>query len=185
MVSIGIMIELEKYKSNYKHSNIIIRLSWIILSVIFFENKLPIPSKIKVIILNLFGASISDGVVIKPNVKIKYPWNLTVGNYSWIGEYVWIDNLAKVDIGSNCCISQGAYLLTGNHDYKKRTFDLIISEINIKKGAWVCAKSVVCPGVTMEEQSILSVGSIANKNLLANGIYQGNPAILKKERVIK
>ncbi|WP_279143957.1 WcaF family extracellular polysaccharide biosynthesis acetyltransferase [Photobacterium phosphoreum] len=178
------MIKLEKYQSNYKHGNIIKRLLWMIVSVIFFENKLPIPSKIKSIILNLFGASISKSVVIKPNVKIKYPWNLIVGDYSWIGEYVWIDNLAKVEIGSNCCISQGAYLLTGNHNYKKITFDLIISDIEIKDDVWIGAQSIVCPGVIVNKLAILSVGSVANKDLLENGIYQGNPAVLKKERVI-
>ncbi|HIF9217878.1 TPA: WcaF family extracellular polysaccharide biosynthesis acetyltransferase [Photobacterium damselae] len=178
------MIELDKYHSNYKNVNLIIRLLWVVLSIVFFENKLPIPIKIKIIILNLFGAKVSKSVVIKPNVKIKYPWNLTIGNYSWIGEYVWIDNLAKVDIGSNCCVSQGAYLLTGNHNYKKTTFDLIISDIEIKEGAWIGAQSIVCPGVTVNKLAVLSVGSVANKNLLANGIYQGNPAILKKERVI-
>jgi acetyltransferase-like isoleucine patch superfamily enzyme len=61
-------------------------------------------------------------VNIKPSVNIKYPWLLEVGDHVWIGEEVWIDNLAKVRIGSNVCISQGAMLLTGNHDFTKSTF---------------------------------------------------------------
>jgi putative colanic acid biosynthesis acetyltransferase WcaF len=116
-------------------------------------------------------------------VNIKYPWHLSVGDYSWIGEDVWIDNLAYVTIGANCCISQGALLLCGNHNYKSSAFDLIVKPIKIYDGAWVCAKSVVCPGVNVGENAVLTVGSIAISSLESNGVYQGNPAILKRSRV--
>ena len=49
-----------------------------------FKTMLPIPSSIKAKILRLFGAKIGVGVVIKPNVSIKYPWFLEIGDYSWI-----------------------------------------------------------------------------------------------------
>jgi len=138
----------------------------------------------KILLLKLFGASVGNGVVIKPNVNIKYPWFLRIGDYSWIGEDVWIDNLAKVEIGSHVCISQGAFLLCGNHDYTKPSFDLMVKPIIIEDGVWVGAKSVVCPGVTCFSHAILSVGSIATKNLEAYSIYQGNPAQKIKERRI-
>ncbi|KPZ72991.1 Maltose O-acetyltransferase [Shewanella sp. P1-14-1] len=157
---------------------------WTLTSALFFRTSLPVPSAIKVFILKLFGAQIGDGVVIKPSVTIKHPWKLNVGNDTWIGENVWIDNLDVINIGDNCCLSQGCYLLTGNHDFTSTTFDLMVSEINIANEAWVGAKSVVCPGVTLQRASILTVGSIATKNLEELGIYQGNPAIKIKERVI-
>lgn len=157
---------------------------WTLISVLFFRTSLPVPSAIKVAILKIFGAQIGSGVVIKPNVNIKYPWKLNVGEYTWIGEDVWIDNLETVNIGENCCLSQGCYLLTGNHNFTSTTFDLIVAEINIKNEAWVGAKSIVCPGVTLQRASILTVGSIATKNLDELGIYQGNPAIKIKKRVI-
>ena len=62
------------------------------------------------------------------------------------------------------------------HNYKKETFDLIIGEIILDDGCWVGAKSVVCPGVTLAVNSVLSVCSVAQRNLEANRIYQGNPA---------
>ena len=73
-------------------------------------------SGLKVFLLQLFGAKVGKGVVIKPNVNIKYPWLLEIGDYTWIGERAWIDNLAQVKIGKNCCISQGAMLLCGNNN---------------------------------------------------------------------
>ena len=120
---------------------------------------------------------IGKGVVIKPSVNIKYPWKLIVGDHVWIGENVWIDNLAEVFISDNVCISQGAMLLTGNHNYKLSTFDLIIGTITLEDGVWIGAKSVVCPGVKCASHSVLTVGSIATKNLEPYIIYQGNPAI--------
>jgi len=139
---------------------------------------------LKVALLRSFGARIGKGVIIKPHVRIKYPWKLSVGDYSWIGEEAWIDNLAEVTIGSHCCISQGAMLLCGNHDYTSPRFDLITREIKLESGAWVGAKSVVCPGVTMQSHSVLSVGSILTSDSDAFGIYRGNPASLVRTRSI-
>ncbi len=85
-------------------------------------------------------------------------------------------------IGANVCISQGAMLLCGNHNYKKSSFNLIVKQIHLKEGAWVGAKATVCPGVTLNSHAILSVGSVANKDLDSYSIYQGNPAIKIGER---
>ena len=102
----------------------------------------------------------------------------------WIGEKVWIDNLAQVDIHSNVCISQGAMLLTGNHNYKSVSFDLVIGSITLEEGVWIGAQAVICPGVSCGSHSILTVGSVASKNLEPYSIYQGNPAIKIRNRII-
>lgn len=140
---------------------------------------------IKIALLRAFGAKIGKGVIIKNEVRIKSPWFLTIGNNCWLGEQCWIDNLDRVIIGSNACISQGAMLLTGNHDYEVSTMPYRNAPIVIKDGAWIGAQAIVCPGVTVYENAILTVGSVATRNLEANGIYQGNPAVKKKERKIK
>ena len=108
---------------------------WYMTNALFLINPLNPFSSLKVFLLRLFGARIGKGVVIKQSVNIKYPWKLSVGDYTWIGERVWIDNLANVSIGKNCCLSQGAMLLCGNHNYKKETFDLIIGDIVLEDGA--------------------------------------------------
>lgn len=132
--------------------------------------------KIKILLLKSFGAKIGKGLVIKNNVNIKFPWKLTLGNNVWLGENTWIDNLDEVKIGNNVCISQGALLLTGNHDYTLSTFDYRNAPITIEDGAWIGAKTVVCPGVKVKSHAILTVGSIATKEMEAYSIYQGNPA---------
>lgn len=152
--------------------------------MLFFKTLLPYPSSFKSRLLRLFGAKVGNGVVIKPDVNIKYPWFLEIGDDCWIGEGVWIDNLAEVSIGFNVVLSQGAYLLTGSHDYKKETFDLILGEIILEDGVWIGAKATVCPGVVCRSHSVLAVGSVTTKDMDAYSIYQGNPAEKKRERVI-
>jgi len=142
-------------------------------------------SSLKVWTLRLFGSEIGKGVVIKPGVNIKYPWLLKIGDHSWIGEKAWIDNLALTTIGSNVCISQGAMLICGNHDYNSSTFDLIVGEITLEDGAWVGAGSIVGPGVTVGSHAILALGSVAAKDLKEWTIYGGNPAEPVRDRVIK
>ena len=151
-------------------------LLWYFVNALFIRNPYLPFSGLKVFFLRQFGAKIGRGVVIKPGVSIKYPWKLTIGDHCWIGENVWIDNLAEVKIGSQVCLSQASMLLTGNHNYKKTTFDLIVSPITLEDGVWIGAKAMVCPGVYCNSHSILSVQSVANKDLEAYTIYQGNPA---------
>lgn len=160
------------------------RTLWYFTNVLFFRNTLNPLSSLKVSLLRLFGAKVGTGVVIKPGVNIKYPWFLTIGNNVWIGENVWIDNLAQITIGHNVSISQGAMLLTGSHNYKLVGFDLITGPINLEEGCWIGAQSVVCPGVTCKSHSILTVASVATQDLEAYGIYQGNPAVYKRQRRI-
>lgn len=179
-------INLSTYNNDwYSSGSTLKKLLWYFTNIIFFKTLFPFPSGIKAKLLRLFGAQIGTGVVIKPDINIKYPWFLTIGDHCWIGEDVWIDNLAPISIGSNVCISQGAYLLTGSHDYKKSTFDLIIKPITLHDGVWIGAQSTVCPGVTCHSHSVLAVGSIATSDMEAYGIYQGNPAILKRQRELK
>lgn len=140
---------------------------------------------IKIVLLKMFGAKIGKGLVIKNNVCIKFPWKLTLGDNVWLGEGCWIDNLDKVTIGNNVCISQGALLLTGNHDYTSKSFDYRNAPIIVEDGAWIGAKAVVCPGVTVRSHAVLTVASIVTKEMEAYGIYQGNPAKIIRKRIIK
>jgi putative colanic acid biosynthesis acetyltransferase WcaF len=178
-------VNFSLYKKNKNVSNFNARyILWLIVNILFFKTSVYISSKAKVYILKKFGASIGKRVVIKNSVNIKQPWLLKIGDNCWIGENVWIDNIAWVVIGKNVCLSQGAYLFTGNHDYKKQSFDLITGKISIEDGVWIGAHAIVCPSVTCRTHSILAVASVATHNLDEYGIYQGNPAIKKRRRII-
>jgi putative colanic acid biosynthesis acetyltransferase WcaF len=179
-------VDLSKYDNSwYDPGGRWKRILWYLCSWLFIKTAVPYPSSLKRRMLILFGARVGAGLVIKPNVNIKYPWFLEIGDNVWIGEYAWIDNLCEVKIGSNVCISQGAYILTGNHDYRKPEFDLIIRPVRIASGVWIGAKSVVCPGAVLESHAVLTVGSVAIRTVDAHTIYSGNPATPVKKRDVR
>jgi len=155
---------------------------WYFVSALIFETAFFPVYSLKRYLLSLFGAAVGRGVVIKPKVKIKYPWFIQIGDHVWIGEKVWIDNLTWVRLGPNCCISQGACMITGNHDYSDPQFGLIVKEIVLEEGAWIGARACVFPGVRVGPQAVITGGSILTEDALASGIYQGNPARWIKER---
>jgi putative colanic acid biosynthesis acetyltransferase WcaF len=158
-----------------------VEVAWRTIEGLLFASLLP-GSGWRVWLLRRFGASVGQGVVIKPNVRVKFPWKLRIGDHSWIGESAWIDNLADVRIGSNCCLSQGAYLCTGSHRWDRETFDLETKAIVIEDQCWVGAMARVGPGVTLGKGAVLTMGSTATSSLDAGWVFGGNPASALKPR---
>jgi putative colanic acid biosynthesis acetyltransferase WcaF len=142
-------------------------------------------SSLKAALLRLFGASIGRGVCLKPGIRVKFPWYLAIGDHCWIGESAWIDNLTRVNIGSNVCVSQGAYLGTGNHDWTTPNMKLFTRPITLRDGSWVGAKSIVCPGVTFGEGAVLAAGSVATRDIPSFEIWAGNPARFVRTRRLR
>jgi putative colanic acid biosynthesis acetyltransferase WcaF len=170
-------VDLATYNNTwYKTGNKIKVILWYFVNQLFFANGFFPFYAFKVFLLKLFGATVGNNILIKPCVNIKYPWLLEIGNNVWIGEQVWIDNLAKVTIGNNVCISQGALLLCGNHNYKKTTFDLIIGEIILEDGVWICAKAIITQNVVCKSHSVVGTGAVLSSNTEEYGVYVGNPA---------
>ncbi len=158
---------------------------WLIVSLVLFRLCPFSFSALKRLMLRAFGAKVGRNVTIKPQVKITFPWKLTVGDHVWLGEECWLLNLERITIGNHVSISQRAFLCTGNHNYKSPTFDLITKPIIVEDGAWIGAGAWVGPGVKVGNHAVLAAGSIATKDLEPFGIYQGNPAALLKHRVIE
>ncbi len=178
-------VDLSSYNNeHYNPGNPVKRMLWYAVSLLVFQSYLFPGSTLKQLILRIFGARLGSGVIIKPSVLIKYPWFLEIGAHSWIGEKAWIDNLTMVKIGSHVCLSQGAMLLTGNHDYKKSGFDLEVQPITLGDGVWIGARAVVCPGVVCKSHAVLGVGSVATKELKEYTIYAGHPAVEIRARSI-
>ena len=136
-------------------------------------------------LLRLFGAKIGKRVYSKPGLRVKFPWYLEVGDYSWLGEDLWIDNLAQVIIGPHVCLSQGVYLCTGNHDWSLTNMKLFRKPIVCERGSWVGARAVVCPGVVIGEGAIVTAGSVAARSIPPYEIHAGNPASFARRRVLK
>lgn len=150
--------------------------SWLVVKSVFFQNPCPWPSRVRVFWLRVFGARAGEGVVIRSNVNISFPWRLSLGNHVWIGEDVGILSLAPVTIEDSVCVSQRAYLCTGSHDHRIASFDLVTKPITLCTGSWVAAQCFIAPGVTLGEGSVVSAGSVVLRSVGARRFVQGNPA---------
>jgi putative colanic acid biosynthesis acetyltransferase WcaF len=159
--------------------------AWLIVSLLLFRLCPVSLSPLKRAALRAFGAKIGRGVVIKPQVKITFPWKLEVGDFAWLGEECWLLNLAPIAIGSHVCISQRAFLCTGNHNYRLPSFDLIVKPIAVEDGAWLGAACFVGPGVKVGSHAILTACSMMSGDMEPWGIYQGNPAVFVKRRTLE
>jgi putative colanic acid biosynthesis acetyltransferase WcaF len=181
------IVDLSKFNNSWYNPgrSFLVRSIWYFANALFLQCPLNMSSSLKVIVLQLFGAKVGVGVVIKPNINVKYPWNLEIGDYSWIGENTWLDSLAPISIGKNVCISQGVYFCTGNHDWNDPAFGLIVKPIVIEDGAWVGAQATVLPGVTVASHSVVTAGSVIAKDTQPYMIYAGNPAAKVNERKIR
>ena len=161
---------------DFKKSRPLIK--WIIWATMFSYlcNSPFVGTSWRVAILKFFGAKIGKNVRLCPFLKVKFPWKFSLGDNSWIGNSVWIDNVFEVQIGNNVCISQGTYFCGGNHNYKSINFEYLNGKIKVGSNSWVAAKSIVSPGTTIGEGVVLTIGSVAIGSLLPYKIYQGNPA---------
>jgi putative colanic acid biosynthesis acetyltransferase WcaF len=161
------------------------RALWMFLGQPLFRSVWFPSSNLRAQLLCLFGAQIGERVVIRQGVTVKYPWRLMVGDDCWIGEQVWIDNLAMVRLGNDVCLSQGVYLCTGNHDWSDPTFGLLISGIEIQDGGWAGAKSILMPGARLGEAAICAAGSVVSGTISDYQIVAGNPALAVRTRKIR
>jgi putative colanic acid biosynthesis acetyltransferase WcaF len=161
------------------------RALWHCANALLVQNLFNPSSRIRAILLRLFGAAIGSGVILKPGVNIKYPWNVQIGDHSWVGEKAWLDSLGSIKIGASVCISQGAYLCTGNHDWADPAFGLIVKGIVVEDGAWIGARATILPGVVIASHSIVCAGAVLARSTEAYTVYAGNPAVAVRERVVK
>jgi putative colanic acid biosynthesis acetyltransferase WcaF len=147
-----------------------------LVNAILFLNPVLPAYGLKRLILRAFGAEIGNGVIIKPAVNIKYPWFLTIGDHSWIGERVWLDCLAPLTIGKHVCISQGAYLVCGTHDWEDPGMGSVIAPIVVEDGVWIASYARIAGNVTVGQEAMVALGSVVFNDCEPRSIYRGNPA---------
>lgn len=155
---------------------------WHLVKSFVFLSALPYPSRLKTALLRMFGARIGVGVVLKPRINIHFPWKLSIGDHAWIGEEVLILNFEPVLIGAHCCISQRAFLCTGNHDYRQIDMPYRNRAIVVKDGAWIGAQCFVGPGITVGSEVVATAGSFVTKDLPARMVCAGNPCVAIEPR---
>lgn len=136
-------------------------------------------------LLRIFGAKIGQGVQIRATAKFTYPWKVTIGDYSWIGDHTEFYSLDFIHIGSHCTISQNCYLCTGTHNMTDETFGLITKPITIGDGAWVASDVFIYPGVSVGTMGVVAARSTVVRHVPENEVHAGVPAKYLKKRFLE
>ena len=176
--------DLSKFRLNSAErgrSAFVVQLWWLI-RAIFFSTSPQFLYGWRRWLLKLFGAKIGNGVLIRPSVRITYPWKLIIGDNAWIGDHAEIYNLSQIIIGNNAVVSQGCYLCAGTHDYKQLDFPQVSREIVIEDEVWLAAQVFVMPGVNVGRGAVVGARSMVTKNVRPAMICLGTPAIEVSER---
>lgn len=180
-------INLRGYDNSWFHPgrSVLVRSLWLFAGQPLLRSPWFAASAWRVALLRCFGARVGERVVIRQHVTVKYPWHLVIGSDCWIGERVWLDNLATISLADNVCLSQGAYLCTGNHDWTDEGFGLRVEPVVLGSGSWVGAQAMLLPGVILGEGAVAAAGSVVAGSVLSWQIVAGNPATFLKMRVIR
>jgi Acetyltransferase (isoleucine patch superfamily) len=136
-------------------------------------------------LLRLFGCKVGQGVIVRPSVRITYPWKVAIGDRSWIGDHAELYSLGEISIGADAVVSQQAYLCTGAHDHRAIGFDIYARPIVIEDQAWVCAGVFVHPGVRIGKGAVIAARSVLKQDAEPFGIYSGFPATLQGRRSLR
>lgn len=168
---------------NFRGRGAIVCQFWWLVQGVFFATSPQFMYGYRVWMLRLFGAKIGKGVIIRPSVKVTYPWKLKIGDYSWIGDDVTLYNLGHICIGSNVVISQKSYLCTGSHDYSVDSFDIFTRDVVVQDEVWIASDVFIHPGVVVGEGCVVAARSTVVSDLRGGYIYSGNPAIKVRDRL--
>lgn len=134
-------------------------------------------------LLRLFGAKVGVGSVIRPSVRITYPWKVALGDYVWIGDDVVLYSLGNITVGSNSVISQGSYICAGDHDYRQVSFPIRARDVTVGNEVWLAARVFVGPGVSVADGCVVGASSVVMRNLEKAGVWCGNPCRYVRSRL--
>jgi putative colanic acid biosynthesis acetyltransferase WcaF len=177
-------IQSNRTTTKYSRTEMTRRILWSFGKVLFCSSPRPCFGWRR-FVLRCFGARIGRCVNFYPTARVYFPWNLTVGDWSAIGEDALIYNLGPVTLGQKVTVSHRAHLCAGTHDYTKEDMPLLKPPIEIRDQAWICTDVFVGPGVTVGEGAVLGACAVVMKDVEAWAVVAGNPAQFIKKREMK
>ena len=179
-------LDLKNYKNRHSLRSKVARAVWNVVWLLLFR---PTPRGVlygwRRFLLRFFGAKIGRGVNVLPSCRIWQPWNLSMGDFSCLSEGVECYSVAKITVGAQVVVSQGAFLCTASHDIASPLMELIYKPISINNQAWVAARAFIGPGVTIGEGAVVGACAVVTKDVEPWTVVAGNPARVIKKREIR
>jgi putative colanic acid biosynthesis acetyltransferase WcaF len=158
---------------------------WWIVQALFFKPLPQICFPLRRLILRAFGARVGEGVRIRPGVEVTFPWKVSIGANSWIGDNVTLYSLGAISIGHNTVVSQNSYICAADHDYSDPAFAIRARPVRIEDEVWVASDVWVGPGVTIGSGAVVGARSTVTKDLPAAMVCAGSPCKPIKPRVLR
>jgi putative colanic acid biosynthesis acetyltransferase WcaF len=168
-------LDLFRLPAGFRGRNpFLVQLWWLVQSLIVK----PMPQicyPIRRVLLRAFGAKIGKGVLIRPGVEVTFPWKLSIGDHSWIGNDVTLYSLGPISIGANTVISQKSYICAADHDYSHVTFPIRERPVRIGDQVWVGGDAWVGPGVTIADGAVVGARSNVVTDIPEAMVCVGSP----------
>lgn len=145
---------------------------WLLVEALLVTNPLQVSSGIRSRALRAFGARIGKGVIIRPRVRVKFPWKLEIGDRSWIGEGVWFHNQDRITVGSDAVISQETFLTTGSHR-ARRDMGLVTAPVVIEDGVWLTTRCLVLGGSRVGRSALAKPMTVVKGEVPSGAVVSG------------
>lgn len=136
-------------------------------------------------LLRRTGAKVGKNVRICSSAMFLGSGTLEIGDGTWIGHRCIISVSSSIKIGSDCDLAPNVYIGNGTHlitPDRKRIADIEISEdIIVGNGCWLCAGSMILPGVTIKDKCVVAAGAVVTRSPNEGMVLlAGIPAKIKK-----
>ena len=178
-------LSLDNYINRHSFNDRVLRCLWSIIWLCFCRFSFRHLHAWRIFFLRLFGAKVGKRCAVLPSVKIRAPWNLSMGDYSCLSDEVDCYTVDKIYIGSHSVVSQGAFLCCASHDTSSLNMELTYEAICIENSVWIAARAFVGPGVTVREGAVVGACAVVTKDVDAWTVVAGNPARVIKKRELR
>jgi maltose O-acetyltransferase len=128
--------------------------------------------------------TLGDGAFVKPPLYVDYGEHLHIGARTFVNYNLTALDVAPISIGEDCQIGPNVQLLTPTHpvDPRPRRDKLEAAlPIDIGDNVWLGGGVIVCPGVSIGDNSVVGAGSVVTRDIPANVVAVGNPARVLRE----
>lgn len=124
----------------------------------------------------IFHVSIGTASSIHRCCRFYRPSGVTIGAHSVVNRNVLLDGRTGLHIGNNVSVSEGAAILTLEHDPNSPTFDLRGAPVVIGDRVFVGVGAILLPGISVGEGAVIAAGAVVTHNVEPYAIVGGAPA---------
>lgn len=143
---------------------------------------MPYTEEYESLVKELFRGNIGEGSRVMPSIKVVRGNSVKIGKNVVIMYNCLMMAAGTITIEDDAQVAANVQLISNNHDIHDRKI-LVCKPVVLKKNCWIGAGASILPGVTVGENAIVGAGSVVTKDVEANTIVAGNPAIVIKHIV--